>query len=450
MLLLKSAESIAGRLSRNEAGIVVADLPSAAQAILRQSVKDRFYYQIADSHGHRLTGDAVLPLPADTKHTGPKFRMIEVDGQTVRMCRMSIQISPSPDDIWIQVAETLDSRQRFLKHIFLSILVPQLMLVVLASLSVWLGVTHGLKPLDRLGRVLRSRARVDLSPIDIGKTPKELAPVTNALNEVLANANDLISSQRQFIGNAAHQLRTPLTALTTYSDYIGRFENSKDEEFDGVLKPLSEAVNRVTHIVNRLLSLARSEEHGHKALETVDLSSVVNEVGVNLVAYAISKGISMEFDVPESPVLIQADPGDVAELVTNLVDNAIKYTSPQGSVWVKLEQREPHTVALLVEDDGKGIDDTEKLRIFERFYRIPGTDGPGCGLGLSIVYEAARSNSAQINVFDRPGGGTIFLVKFKTDKVDAAPVKRSRKRDDASLGLDKNSLEEKYEHYSKT
>lgn len=440
MLLLKSAESIAGRLTRNEAGIVVADLPSAAQAILRQSVKDRFYYQIADSYGHRLTGDAVLPLPADTEQTGPKFRMIEVDGQPVRMCRMPIQITPSPDDIWIQVAETLDSRQRFLRHIFLSILVPQIMLIVLASLSVWLGVTHGLKPLDKLGRVLRSRAKVDLSPIDIGKTPKELAPVTNALNDVFSNANDLISSQRQFIGNAAHQLRTPLTALTTYLDYIGRLENSTDDEFDGVLKPLSEAVNRVTHLVNRLLSLARSEECGAKELEQVDLSAVVNEVGVNLAAFAISNGICMDFDLPETPVYIQADPGDIVELVTNLIDNAIKYTSRRGSVWVKLDQRNSQTVALIVEDDGRGIDDNEKMRIFERFYRIPGTDGPGCGLGLSIVFEAARSNAAQINVFDRPGGGTIFLVKFKTNNNEGSSLKKSEKKDRATV-LEERSLE---------
>lgn len=419
MLLLKSAESIAGRVGRNEAGIVVADIPSAAQAILRHSAKDSFYYQIADSFGHRLTGDAVLPLPRDTAETGPKFRMIDVDGRAARMCRMSVQINPSPDDIWIQVAETLESRQLFLEQIFLSILIPQLVLVVLASLLVWLGVKQGLRPLDKLGKVLKSRKELDLSPIDIGKTPNELAPVTKALNALFANANNHIRLQRQFVGNAAHQLRTPLTALTTYLDYIERHRQHRqadrrfDDEIEGVLQPMSEAVNRVAHLVSRLLSLARSEEHGQKEPDTLDLSAAVNDAGASLVSCALDRGIGMEFELPEDPVNIKADKGDIDELITNLLDNAIKYTAQDGFIWVKLHKDDSGMIALIVEDNGKGIQDVEKERIFERFYRIPGTAGPGCGLGLSIVSEVANGNGADVKVFDRPGGGTIFKVIFE-------------------------------------
>ncbi len=408
MLLLKSAESIAGRLSRNEEGIVVADIPKAAQAILRHNVKDQFFYQIADSYGHRLTGDADLPLPNDSNVEEPKFRYTTIDGEPVRMCRISVVIQPSPDEIWVQVAQTLDNRQQFLEQIFLSILAPQLVLVVLASLSVWLGVKNGLAPLEKLGHLLESRGKIDLSPVELGKTPAELAPVTRALNELFAGANDHIRLQRQFIGNAAHQLRTPVTALKTYVDYAERIKDSEKENIDSVLAQMSEAASRVAHLLNRLLSLARSEEHIGKQLELMDLNEAVNFAAEGVVHEALARGVSMEFDLPEEPVNIRADKGDLSEMLTNLFDNAIKYTSAQGSIWIKVEDSEK--VILTVEDNGPGIDDIEKQKVFERFYRIPGSNGSGCGLGLAIVSEAAATNGATVDVLDRPGGGTIFRV----------------------------------------
>jgi two-component system, OmpR family, sensor histidine kinase TctE len=411
-LLLKSAESIADRLGRNEAGIVVADLPRSAQAILRHRPDNQFFYQIADNYGHRLTGDAELPLPHDATQEGPQFRNSEIDGQPVRMCRISVQISPSPDDINIQVAETLTSRQAFLEQIFLSILAPQLVLVVLASISVWLGVKQGLDPLEKLGKLLKNRERLDLSPVDIGKTPAELAPVTKALNELFASANTHIHLQRQFIGNAAHQLRTPVTALKTYVEYAERIKDTERENFDSVLKQMSEAANRVAHMVSRLLSLARSEEpHAQAEMEIMDLNTAVNDAASNVVHEALNRGVNMEFELPEDAVKIKADRGDVAEILTNLFENAIRYTSENGSVWVKVNAVEKAAV-LTVEDNGPGIEAADKQKIFERFYRVPGTNGSGCGLGLAIVSEAASNNDASVDVKDRPEGGTIFEVSF--------------------------------------
>lgn len=411
-LLLKSAESIADRLGRNEAGIVVADLPRSAQAILRHSPDNQFFYQIADSYGHRLTGDAELPLPRDHDDTGPQFRNSAIDGQKVRMCRIAVQISPSPDDIYIQVAETLNSRQKFLEQIFLSILAPQLVLVVLASISVWLGVKQGLDPLEKLGKLLKERGKLDLSPVDIGKTPAELAPVTKALNELFASANTHIHLQRQFIGNAAHQLRTPVTALKTYVEYAERIkDNDEKENFDSVLKQMAEAANRVTHMVSRLLSLARSEEpHAQGELEIMDLNAAVNDAASNVVHEALARGVNMEFELPDEEMKIKADRGDIAEILTNLLENAIRYTSENGSVWVKVNAN--GRVVLSVEDNGPGIGETDKQKIFERFYRVPGTNGSGCGLGLAIVFEAASNNDAVVEVKDRAEGGTIFQVSF--------------------------------------
>jgi two-component system, OmpR family, sensor histidine kinase TctE len=409
-LLMRSAEAIAARLSRNESGVVVADLPMSAQAILRHKVKNEFYYQIADSYGHRLTGDSVLPLPRDTSDKEPKFRYADVGGQTIRIYRIAVRVHPSPDEIWVQVAEPLESRQQFLEQIFLSILAPQLVLILLASLSVWIGIRHGLDPLVRLGRLLQARDKLDLSPVDIGTVPAELAPVTESLNQLLLNANNHIQLQHQFIGNAAHQLRTPVTALKTYVDYAQRISEDDNSALAGVLMQMSEAAGRVAHMINRLLTLARTEEKGPKAVESVDLIAVVNNAATQVVHEALNRGVQMEFNLPDNFVTVIADPGALSEMLTNLFDNAIKYTSSAGSVWVTVKDSKP--VTLTVEDNGPGISDSEKYKIFERFYRVPGTAGSGCGLGLSIVSEIAAANNIKIEVLDRDGGGTSFRAVF--------------------------------------
>lgn len=408
MLLVESADSIAARLGRNEEGILVADLPIAAQAILRHNGKDHFFYQIADNYGRRLTGDSVLPLPRDLNEKGPKFRYASVAGKEVRICRIAVRINPSPDEIWVQVAETLNSRQWLLQQIFLSIIAPQLVLIALASLSVWLGVKHGLDPLERLGHLLRTRGKLDLSPVNIGNTPVELAPVTKSLNKLFLNVSNQIDSQRQFIGNAAHQLRTPVTALKTYVDYAERIKDPG--ALEPVLKQMSEATRRVAHLLNRLLSLAHSEEPGKRVLEQIDLLTIIDEAAENVIHLALSRGVEMDFNLPQSAISIRGDRGDLVEMLTNLLDNAITYAPENGAVWVKIENSE--SACLTIEDNGPGIPDLEKAKIFERFYRIPGTTGAGCGLGLSIVEEIANSNNIRIEVLDRAEGGAKFRLTF--------------------------------------
>ncbi len=408
LLLVESAESIMSRLSRNEAGIVVADLPIAAQAILRHNGRDRFFYQIADSQGHRLTGDAVLPLPANVDVKGPRFRYGTVQGTQVRICRLAVQIAPSTDDIWIQVAETLHSRHWLLQQIFLSIMIPQLVLVLLASFSVWLGVKHGLEPLDRLGALLKSK--IDLTSINIGNTPAELAPVIKALNELFANVDNQISRQRRFIGDAAHQLRTPVTALRTYVDHARRLPEDISTPFSSLLKQMSEATDRITHTINRLLSLARTEEGSLRSLELVDLVDVINDAAANVINEALERKVNLEFDIPDTPVNVFADRADLVEMFTNLIDNAIKYSGANCSVWVTMKLED--NIVVTVEDNGPGIPDAQKQKVFERFYRIPGSNVTGCGLGLSIVSEIAASSGLTIQVRDRQGGGTIVQISF--------------------------------------
>lgn len=430
--LLNSADSIAARLGRNENGVVVADLPPAAQAIIRHNGSDKFYYQIVDSAGRRLTGDAVLPPPRLMTFRGAKFRDFLLDGQRVRICRIPTQIPPSADEIWIQVAETLNSRQRLHRQIFLSIVVPQLALVVLASLSVWFGIKRGLIPLTKLSGILASRNQLDLSPVVLELTPPELAPVINSLNVVFLTANKHIQLQRQFIANAAHQLRTPVTALKTYVDYAERINT--DSSVGAVLEHIDEATSRTVHLIQRLLVLARTEGN-RKGPEPVDMMAAVNSAAAVLVHEALQKRIEMNFETPDFPVYVAGNQSDLEELVSNLLENAIKYTPEAGSIWVKVELSD--ALVLTIEDTGQGIPDSEKERIFERFYRGSSSNGNGCGLGLAIVSEIVATLEAALELSDRPGGGAVFRVKFpnvlKQATVANSPVNKS-----VAIGPDHN------------
>jgi two-component system, OmpR family, sensor histidine kinase TctE len=408
--LENSADSIVGRIKRDERGIIVADLPYAAQAVLRHHGVDKFYYQIVDQHGHRLTGDAVLPLPQDTSRPAASFRNATVEGRDVRMCRIAVQLDPGSEPIWVQVAETVNARQRLLGQILLSIMLPQIALVALSCGAVLLGVKHGLKALDKLSSLLRSRTKLDLSPVDIGETPAELEPVTSALNDLFSDANKHMHSQQEFIGNAAHQLRTPMTALKTYVDYLQRINDNT--AVANVLSQLGQVTNRLVHMTNRLLVLARAEGNPkRRSYQTVDLAAVIDEAASSVVPEAINKGVEMHFDVPTTDIAIKGDAYELTELVTNLLENAVRYnTTPQGCVWVTVAKEDQLTITIA--DNGPGVPDAEKNRIFERFYRAAGSDKSGCGLGLAIVREIANKYNAKIELKDSESGGAAFSVMF--------------------------------------
>lgn len=410
--LANSAFSIAARVSRKEDGVVVADLPPAAQAILRHNGQDRFYYQIVDSSLRRVAGDAILPSPREPSYRGVKFRYFTINGSPVRMCRVPIRIGSESEELWVQVAETLNSRRRLQQQIFFSIILPQAALAALAGLSVWIGITKGLAPLDKLGVLLKSRSSPDLSPVDMDNPPTELKPVIDALNELFCRVNKHVQSQRLFVSNAAHQLRTPLTAINTYLEYAERINENKS--LAHVLTQMKGASESTARMIDKLLKLARTEAPRNVVWECVDLCASVRDVAVRFAPQALKHDVDLQVEIPSQSVLVRADRGDIEEMVTNIIDNAIRYAGSNGSVWLRVADAEPPVFT--VEDDGAGIPDQEKSKIFERFYRIQGTQGSGCGLGLSIVREIAASNNATIEVLDRAGGGTTFRVAFAAER----------------------------------
>jgi two-component system, OmpR family, sensor histidine kinase TctE len=405
--LLNAAHAVAARLSEDSRGIV-ADLPKAVQAVLRHNDMDKFFYQVLNDEQVRLAGDAVLPMPVTSTHSdAPRFRYAKVNGEEVRMARIRVPLHGLNNRIVIvQVARTLHARHELIHKIFLSIVIPQIMLIGLSLVTVWLNIRSGLKPLRTLSQDIQKRSQHDLTPIDQSTAPAEVVPLIVALNTLLSRLDSHISAQQRFISNAAHQLRTPVAGLKAYIEYGRRVNNGKIKD---VLEQLDQGTDRISEMVSRLLVLARAREQGQKI--PVELNSATSQVTAMLMPEAASRNIHLEFEPAPDKTIVSGDQNELQDMITNLVVNGIRYTPEGGRVVVRVEHGPPAQIT--VEDNGPGIPPEERTRVFERFYRLLGTRVPGSGLGLSIVAEIAERHNAVVELEEPAGGkGTIARISF--------------------------------------
>ncbi|MBY0549186.1 MAG: sensor histidine kinase [Candidatus Obscuribacterales bacterium] len=411
--LINTAGSVAARVRVGKDNKVNVDLPPAAQAILRHTnPKDKFYYQVLTPELERLAGD---PLPTRRQHLDsniPILRYATFEGEAIRMARIRIPLHDHPETIvLVEAAETLNSRQDLTGHILISILIPQILLILFGAVSVSFGVRKGLEPLTDLRSAVVERSRADLQPLDESIAPMEAQPLASAINELLGSLRADLDAQRRFVANAAHQLRTPLAGIQTYVELVARSSTTTDDASKNLLKQIDKGLNRMSHLTNRLLALAKAEPQAAFSFEKIDLNIVVGEAVEELIMLALEKNIELEFRHEESPALILGDAPNLKELTTNLVENAILYTKNQGTVSVSVKQAD--LVQLIVEDDGPGIPPEERERVFERFYRVLGTQVEGSGLGLAIVKEIASAHKAQLTLQSTTRDkGAKFIITF--------------------------------------
>jgi len=312
-------------------------------------------------------------------------------------------------------------------------MLPQFVILPLAVLLVWLALARGIKPLSQLEERIRARDPDDLSPLDDKAVPVEVAPLVSSVNDLLTRLNDSIATQKRFLADAAHQLKTPLAGLRMQADLAQR-EGTSTEELKQSLKQIGRSSIRATHTVNQLLSLARAENSGAALTrQPCDLARLTMEVVRDSVPRAMEKRIDLGYD-GASPgaagVQLMGNPTLLKELVRNLVDNAINYTpstdSRPGVVTARV-LADPFSRALLlqVEDSGPGIPEAERELVFQPFYRALGTDADGSGLGLPIVLEIARQHEASITLDDaHPGAqppGARFTVRFVSNCPEGLP-----------------------------
>jgi two-component system sensor histidine kinase TctE len=409
---------------------VVVILPRAARDFLAADAEDVVYHQVVGPLGRMIAGDADLPRPGLYDFPQPgrvKLRTTTFRGEQVRIGYMYLdqlegdEIAP----VLVQVAETLDKRTRLANEIIKGVIFPQFMILPVAVMLVWFGLSRGLAPLKTLRERIRARDPDDLSPIDPRAAPEEIAPLVDAFNEMLERLAHNVSAQKRFIADAAHQMKTPLAGLRTQTELALR--EPDPAELRRNLEQIARGSQRAAHLISQLLSLARMENLRDAAsLVPVDLQPLAREVVSEWVPTAIERGIDLGFETVgaspprgagEAAVPISGHPILLRELMGNLLDNALRYTPRGGAVTLRVVA-DARRVHLEIEDTGPGIAHAERELVFERFYRVLGTGVDGSGLGLSIVREIADQHGATILVETaRPGAtphGTRFTVTFQS------------------------------------
>ncbi|MDB5744255.1 MAG: integral rane sensor signal transduction histidine kinase [Polaromonas sp.] len=385
------------------------NLTAPAREILRADDTDQVYYQVIGPQGEYLGGERELPAPPEEERLdGGEVRLREavIRGEDVRVAYTWIDVegaAPAALPVLVQVAETLGKRKTLATEIVKGTMVPQFVTLPLAVLLVWLALVRGIKPLAQLEKRIRARKPHDMSPLDETGVPEEVVPLVDSVNDLLSRLKVSLSTQKRFLADAAHQLKTPLAGLRMQADLAQRETDA--DELKKSLKHIGQASIRATHMVNQLLALARAETTGRSlAKQRVDLVVIASEVMADSVPRALDKKIDLGYDGPaagEQSTYLVGNPTLLGELVRNLLDNAINYTPENGHVTLRLMvDRFSGVLVLIVEDSGPGIPETERELVFEPFYRTLGTNVDGSGLGLAIVLEIAQQHGASVATED--------------------------------------------------
>jgi two-component system sensor histidine kinase TctE len=374
-----------------------------ARDLLRADDIDLIYHQVVSPRGEVISGDPDLPLPRDNETPVPGRVMLRTDtvrGEEVRVAYLWLAQSDNNRRlVLMQIAETMGKRSTLATEIITGVMVPQFIILPLAVLLVWLALVRGIRPLNELEQRIRARKPDDLSPIEESFIPQEVAPLVSSINDLLNRLKASLSTQKRFLADAAHQLKTPLAGLRMQADLAQRENDPK--EIRNSLQHIARSSVRATHTVNQLLALARAETTGRNLPNTdIDLAQLVTEVVQDSVPRALEHGVDLGYEGPSQiPREHHIDGNNtlLQEMVRNLVDNAINYSGRQGVVTVRVFFDPYSGVQILqVEDNGPGIPENERELVLQPFYRALGTNVDGSGLGLAIVQEIAQQHGADI------------------------------------------------------
>ena len=448
-------------------------LPEVAAEILRADDAEKVFFQLLGARGELVAGERELPVPDEAAGASQvlRYRDDEVNADGVRVAYLWLAPTGVPGEVppLVQVAETLDKRARLATEIIKGVIVPQFVVLPLAVLLVWFALARGIKPLNELQQRIRRREAHDLSPLAERDVPEEVAPLVSAINDLLGRLDQSISSQKHFLADAAHQLKTPLAGLRMQAELAQREIDAGEQDPRALkrsLQHIAHSSERAAHMVNQLLAMARAEAKTlARPNEPVDLAALARETVRDFVPKAMDKRIDLGYEGPgqlgddldeddawstrsgdlddavEPPpapaaalgkTCMLGQPTLVRELVRNLVDNALQYTPAGGTVTARV-MADPfgQVVVLQVEDTGPGIAESERALVLQPFYRSLGTNVDGSGLGLAIVSEIVAQHGAEMTIEDaRPraaalaqgqGPGALFTVRFVLSPQAPAP-----------------------------
>lgn len=348
-------------------------------------------------------------FPVYTSHRAIPYPFQEKRGANITHFQGSLwrTYGTATPDFIIQVSQPQVARDGYVREISLHLLYPLLFLIPVVGFFIWLAVGRSLIPLNEISRAITKRSAVSLQPLS-EDTPIEVTPLVRALNGLLVRLNVSLQAQRSFTADAAHQLRTPLTALQLQLGNLKRAKTGVERERN--VAKLQEGIDRITHVVQQLLTLARIEPN---TVEThkppIDLMPLIRDVMKNHTEMANEKNINLGMARSENAV-ISGNKENIRIMLENLLGNALRYTPTGGKVNINVYSDGDYAI-VAVQDNGIGITEIERERIFERFYRVLGTGTDGTGLGLSIAKNIAEQHDGTIRVSNGiDGKGAGFTV----------------------------------------
>jgi signal transduction histidine kinase len=308
----------------------------------------------------------------------------------------------------IQIAQPTKVREALARAAAERVVIPLILLLpIMIGAVAWI-VSRGLLPLRFVAAEVQRRDARTLAPLGTDHLPSEIEPLVSELNRLLERLQRAFSAQRAFIADAAHELRSPLTALRLQLQLLDRAPD-EPQRFEARAR-LGAAVDRAIHLAEQLLALARSEPEAAMEFERVDLAAVAAEGIKDTHDLAVAKNIDLGLDAA-SDLYIQGNREALRTLVRNLVDNAVRYTPAGGRVQVRCS-RTPAETLLEINDTGPGITPADRERVFDRFYRRAAAQEGGTGLGLAIVKAIAERHGAPVDLGEAPGGGLRVRVIF--------------------------------------
>ena len=394
--LLSSARTIGEDIDWDD-GRLTANIPPAALEIFESPYQDQVFYKVMVAGKELLGGNPDLEAPS-RESSQPVFYDSTMDGREIRVVAYVRQLYDSGkiEPVTVIVGKTQASRHAMLEQLWRPQFLRECLMLALVAALVPLGLTVELRPLMKLKDDLTDRSPMQIEPMHAEGLPWELRPIVDAINQCIAQLKVHTATQRQFIADAAHQLRTPLTLLDTQIQYATRREHD-DPALADALEGMRRSTRKMADMTNQLLLLARAESSPSCVHDKVDMSAVVASVLEDLIVAAQRRGIDLGADVVDGDadeMYVEGSANLLHALVANLVDNAIRYTHEGGQV-TALCKRDGEHVVFQVVDNGPGIPAEARAHVFERFYR-GATPVEGTGLGLSIVREIAHLHDGTV------------------------------------------------------
>jgi two-component system, OmpR family, sensor histidine kinase TctE len=406
-MLLGSARMIAEAVRVDPGGTIAVDIPPAALEIFDTGYGDRVYYSVTSPWGNLVAGYARLEQPERLGH-GQNMQFRNMDVRAMAMTHPVVGLGDGAE-VTVTVAVTRKSEAELRHSLWFSDFVNQFALVAVAGVMTLIGLRRGLGPVLRLRDAVLASRRERLEPFDPSSVQTELRPLVHALNDYMARVQGQMAAQRRFVANAAHQLRTPLTLLATQASVAAREADTARR--GDALQALIRSTRQASRLAEQLLALTRAEPGSRTPrAERIDMADVARRVLEAHAEDALKRGVDIGLEAcGQAPVI--GDGTMLREMVVNLVDNALRYTPVPGEVTVNVDC-EGDQVVLRVEDSGPGIAEHERQQVFERFYRVIGTQAEGSGLGLAIVREVVEAAGGTVELGDAPAGGLFVTVRL--------------------------------------